>query len=356
MIRRKNPSGGAIALAAGAAVLASLALWSGLASAKTTKKAKKKEDPTAPPLGCDPRPYEWDEDQVRDAIDILLEDGERDKALIATEVASSIFGHHPNGNTIMFPPAPNAPPGVDCVWTLVVDLVDQVFVEQNITGILPQPPEEFEWVIHASGDPGYPWEEPSLHADNYPTPSTFIQVKYGSEAVDNLDSLVKAALGSALAMAGMDPSLATGTSSTSKRLRKEMRELISCGAFNDGNYGQTDPVKAGGSSTNTYMMNVKNRGLNWLPYHADNLSRMAQGLSPKRTTSLAGNRLLGANAGNTQMLVWIPAIDLEALAGPVPVVVPLYWSDGTSTKEPPPIIQKLGVDMSGVNLPGGAGC
>lgn len=346
--RRKNPSGGQIALAAGAALIASLAAYDAFAKPKAKPKKKKKP-------ACDPSPYTFDENRVRVGIEALVGAGERDKVLIASEVDNQVFGDYPGGGNVEFPPAPGAPKGVTCVWQLTLNLVDVIFEEQ---GIDPDAKEDFEWEVHGSGDPGYPWESPTLHPENYPTPSTFIDIGTVDawDTSKGFDSMVQNVLGSALAMAGMDAGLAVGNSSTSKRLRREMRELIICSKYNDALYGQTDVKKAGGAEGKDWMMNSKGRGLNWLPYHADNIGRMAQGKPPRRATSTNGKKLGGGKGGSSQMLVWLPAVDLGALQGAVPSVKALQWSDASATTEPPPVVQRLGVDMSGVNLPGGAGC
>lgn len=235
-------------------------------------------------------------------------------------------------------------------------------------------PASLDWEIVTPTDPGYPWEFPALHFENYPTPGTWWNAGDKTGAFDpslGFDRFVRALLGSALAMAGNDPTIAAAEgknkdAATGKRLRREVRQaLVAVGGINDLLYGQdnlnlaggNDPNKAGGDPkkprSGAHVLNAAGRGLNWLPRHANNLQRIQEGLPLLRTTSLAGRSLPGIK-GSRQMLIWSPAFDLDALSPNVgsPSIQFLHWSDGSSTADPPPSIRQLGVDLSGVALPG----
>jgi hypothetical protein len=228
----------------------------------------------------------------------------------------------------------------------VVHVVDSIFKDE----LLEEQEDSSFWVLHNPNDAEYPWEEPSLHPDNYPSPGMFFdagsptRLESTSDADHDLEKTVRRALGVALVMANMDPSLATGTSNTSKRLRRELRQLISSSKFNDLAYGQTDLAKAGEGA---YVLNEQGRGLNWLPNHADNMQLLGSGQDPKRGSSASGEPLDGSNS---DMFLWVPAIDLAALSNTTPSVLPFQWSDGSSTVEPPPSIQRMDIDMNGVVL------
>lgn len=240
----------------------------------------------------------------------------------------------------------------------------------------PEPGDDpYIWQIVTPDDAGYPWEFPALHADNYPTPGTWFNAgdKTGAFLPSRgFDRYIEALLGSALAMAGNDPTIATAKgqdpdASLGKKLRRQVRESVTAvGGVNDLLYGQTnlniaggnDPSKSGGDEDKPYVgawvLNAEDRGLNWLPRHADNLDRLQRAEPLKRTTSLEGTKLPSPDRGSQQMVIWAPAYDLIAL-GPdqaVPTIRFLQWSNGSSTADPPPLIQELGVDMSGVDLPG----
>lgn len=356
MARRSfNPTGSQIALAAGVAILAGAAVSDAMKRPSRSKK-KRRNNP------FDPGPYIWNEDRARNMIRKLVDSGETDRAFVAAEASSRVFGEHPQAGVVTFPPSPGSPPEVSRMWTSMVHLVDDVFVQEGI--IDTKEGGQFQWTVHDPLDADYPWEEPSLHPNNYPTPGMFFDVGsptrtgFGSESKHTLDQTVRRALGSALMMANMDTNLAVGASNTSKRLRRQMRQLILGSAYNDGLYGQESVDLAGGNSHDVatfFVMHEKARGLNWTASHADNLTRMSRGQAPKRTTSLQGEVLEGQRAGS-HMLLWIPAVDLAALYASIPSVQPYQWLDGTSTQEPPPSVQRLGIDMSGVSLPGGAGC
>ncbi len=330
--------------------------------------------PVPPPhdIECDPLPYQWDGRAVLARTNDLLDAGQTDAVLVAQSVASELFGRHPSGAAIVFPPGPTAPAGTACVWSLVQQVVAEAFSDRGVTPPPTEPTGSLSWVYRTSSDPGYPWEEPVLHVENWPTPGMFVDVGNQSGAWDpsqGYDSLVRAVLGSALVMAGNDPSIATAqgqdpNSSLAQSLRKQVRQAIMhVGGFNDLTYGQTnlnyaggnDPGKPGGNPNKpksaAYVMNSAGRGLNWLPRHADQVNEVQAGYPPLRTTTIDGEKLPGVIA-HRHMLVWIPAFDVDAL-GPdqsSPSIKFLHWSDGTSTIDPPPQIQALGVDLNGVQI------
>ncbi len=249
--------------------------------------------------------------------------------------------------------------------------------EEPIGPIVPPavPPDTLEWRVVTPDDPGYPWTFPAMHYENYPTPGTWFDAndKDGAFAPSNgFDRFVVALLGSALAMAGNDYRIANAVgqdpnANLGRRLRRQVREsLINVGGINDLLYGQTNLNIAGGNDPNAsggdkekplsaqYVLNEEGRGLNWLPRHADNIDRLQGGKHMKRTTRINGKKLPSPNSGSRQMLIWSPAFDLEAL-GPdkvVPSIRFLQWDDGSSTLDPPPIISQVGINLSGVTLPG----
>lgn len=220
--------------------------------------------------------------------------------------------------------------------------------------------DEDEPVPFIEGDPyepGYPWASPKLN--DTPTPGMFYVVETGNLP----DVVVRDALESALKMAGRldlaEPYTKPGSSSynttNAKRLRKQMRELITCSPWNDSLYGQTDVEKAGAN----YMIGPAGRGLNWRPYHANNISLLAQGLPPTRTTTLNGERIQ-PGVGTSHMQLWIPAVNLDMLRSNVPesaltvTTKGMSWPTGDSTIAPPPAVWSKGI----VNPLGGAnwGC
>jgi len=246
---------------------------------------------------------------------------------------------------------------------------------------------ESRWSWGRATDPGYPWNKPLLHVENYPTPSMFFDAGDQGGSFDpsqGFDELVIALLSSALTMAGMDPTKAIALARAQgqdpdailgRRLRRDVRRaLIEPGSWNDRVFGQTnanyaggtDPGKActeGSGTTNaactngirdpnakpvTFMMNAAGRGLNWLPWHTNVLDAIGAGQTPVRGTDLDGTSL---GLGHSHMVLWMPAFDLEALGSDVPRIQLLPWPDGSSTVDPPPMVSRLGVDMQGVVLP-----
>jgi hypothetical protein len=367
-----NPTGGQWALlAVGTAGLVAIVADS------FRGRAGKHPGSDLPEIGgpdCDPSPYVIDEAALRQHV-LAMTAESHDKAAIAQHTAMTLFGQHPSGETVQFPPVVEALPGVACVWDWTVWIVDDVFADTGLsdepTG--PKPTGSLQWVLRTANDPGYPWEEPVMHVSNWPTPSMFVSTGDQSGSWDpakGYDSMVRAYLGSALAMAGQDAATihkyAEGPAG--QELRKQARQAIMrVGGFNDRAYGQTnlnyaggnDPAKPGGNKNkgiiDAYVLNGQGRGLDWRPVHKDNKARIGDGQPPKRAIGLSGNRLAGANKGSHHMIVWLPAPVLEDLAGEDPQLHFGTWSDGSSTIDPPPQIQALGVDLSGVGLPGVSG-
>jgi hypothetical protein len=229
-----------------------------------------------------------------------------------------------------------------------------------------------QWRTVTPNDPGYPWSFPAVHFQNYPTPGTFFNANITGtfNPASGFDALVRALLGSTLAMAGMDPGIANAegqaqSGALGRRLRRAVREaVIVVGGWNDLCYGQENLNYAGGNDPNApggdpsaprsaaYVLNDRDRGLNWLPRHADNLQLLGEGRPARRTTDLEGESLPPPARGNRQMLVWLPAFDLDALASSPSEIAFGQWPDGSSTINPPPAVASLGVDLSNVDLPG----
>jgi hypothetical protein len=323
-------------------------------------------------FGCNPTPYNFNRQQVVARIDNYLDDGRRDPGGITQSVANDLFNPHPTGAQVAFPPVINAQAGlplegVQCVF----DLVGQTVLERmDERGIEPGPdPQDDDPIIFTKGkasDPGYPWTDPKVQVDNYPTPGMFFivgqptMVGGNPTQISSGSSLVRAALGSAMAMAQnfkpewvkAPPADAPANhpyfNNDAKRLRQQMARLIRYSPWNDQLYGQTDPNKAGGSESVTYMMEPCGRGLNWLPRHADNIGRLGQGKQPLRTTTLQGNKL--GNGGSHQMQLWIPAVNLDMLRGNVPdasltvTTNGMTFPTGDATLVPPPIVWGKGIE------------
>lgn len=241
------------------------------------------------------------------------------------------------------------------------------------------------WIWRRSSDPGYPWLEPTLHVENYPTPGMFFDVGDDTGAFDpaqGFDAMVTALLGSALVMAGWDPARATAIAQAQgqdpdaqlgRRLRRDTRRaLLVPGSWNDRLFGQTNANYAGGTdpgkpctsgSTNApctngirdphatavrYMMNAAGRGLNWLPRHTNVLDAIAQGVPPVRGTGIDGDAFAGSHS---HMLVWMPAFDMVALGNQAdPQIRLAVFPGGASGGDPPPSVTDLGIDMHGVTL------
>jgi hypothetical protein len=359
--RKMNPPQATTALVVGTLIVATgvgAYLYSSQAQAKPAKKKSSSS--------C--KPYSFDTAVVRIEIEKAVDAGQRNVNDIATAVAFELFGLYPDGGAVTFPPDANAKPGVQCVWDSILILIIEVFDERGITPDDGSGGDEgIDFVIHDPYDDGYPWEDASLERNNYPTPGMFADVggEGSQEVYDGGTFMVlSAALNSALAMAaakGYDVSVAQNimskpNTSASRDLRAQMASAVFCSAWNDSLYGREVPQADKNSADNLYGWVANKRSPRYANVHNDVLGMMALGQTPVRAINLNGEHKPGNN--RRLPVFWIPAINLERLAGPVPTVTTagMTWSDGTSTREPPPSVQRLGVNMNGVSLPGGAGC
>ena len=219
-----------------------------------------------------------------------------------------------------------------------------------------RPGQGVPWLRIDPAMPGYPWEAAGLHPFNFPTPGLFWDGEEPTQWLDDphFDEVVRAALGSALIMAGADPELATSRTSQGRRLRQQMRRLIIEAPHNDDLYGCTNANYCGGTDPSLpgadgrthedlHVLGPKARGINWLARHTHNRERIAQGLSPARSTTQAGEQLL--DFPGAKPLLWVPAISLRALAARDPQVTThgMRWSDERSTLEVPPSVRRLGL-------------
>lgn len=282
-------------------------------------------------------PYRYDEIQTRGAVEDAIAEGNHDPALVAVEVAERLY----SGNAL-FPPGPDDVPSSQVIWALVVDMVNTVFATRTPSTLKRSQKPGIVWELRNIGDPGYPWEEPSLNIDNGVIPGTFVDLNRPG-APEDFDALIRAYVENALRTTDKNPALAQGSSTTSKRLRREARKLFNGIQWHDALYTHH-------GAPQEWMLNEHGRALNWERSHSNNSERIAKGQSPKRAIDLFGEMI--SHEGGHAMLLWVPANDRAALDDRIPTIRPLQWKDGSSTQEPPPVIQKLGVDVNGIEVGG----
>ena len=219
-----------------------------------------------------------------------------------------------------------------------------------------RPSSGVPWLRIDPAMPGYPWEGAGLHPSNFPTPGLFWDADERTEwmAEPHFDEVVRAALGSALIMAGADPALATSRTSQSRRLRQQMRRIVITAPFNDRLYGCTNANYCGGSDPSMegsqgrthedmHVLGPKGRGLHWGKIHVNNRERIASGTAPARAITEDGEPLLLDVIGS-RPLIWIPPINLETLRDVhVATVDGVSWSDDTSPIYVPPRVKELGL-------------
>ena len=307
-------------------------------------------------------PYDYRDELVRSKVATAIEQGLRDPSLIAVNVATELFGEHPEHFVVVFPPAPWARAEVKCVFDHVLRAVDEAFVERELdpNDVVTRP---VEWkAVRGGRSPDlrdYPWNDAVIDIDGVPTPGTF----HLCSDTDTDHEVFQRLLQRALEMAGMDTAMATDpTSKVARRLRAELRAETLRSPWNDKRLTSSSATLAGGRDPKTngaedagivHVIGPYGRGLVWAARHQDDMDRLQRGLPAKRGVDLDGRKI---GSGASQMLIWFPAINLERLRGSAPVATTqgMGWSDtGKNTIHPPTVIDQLGVEMSGVQLAGG---
>lgn len=301
------------------------------------------------------QPEVFRESEVDEVVEAYLAAGERDPALIASNTASRLFS---NRRCRVFPPPPGAPLPMRAAWDRLLAHVDDAFARHGfVAGDERAHGGSVPWrvISTAATSPDlecYPWNEAALHEGGRATPGTF----WMAGPHDTDASLVRDYLFACLAMAGVETTPAMDDSKLGRRLRRDARELIVTTEFNDARVTSRSATLAGGRDPGThgagdvgvtYVLGSHGRGLVWAPRHYDDLARLAAGLTPKRGVDLAGEPL---GSGRSRMLLYLVAINLQALRGGDPVLTTegLAWRGGGVTSRPPPAVDCLGIDTSGV--------
>ncbi|MCA9707607.1 MAG: hypothetical protein KDK70_17275 [Myxococcales bacterium] len=133
------------------------------------------------------------------------------------------------------------------------------------------------------------------------------------------------------------------------KMRVKVIDLIQCSGWNDAMYG-ADPVNVSHASQH-------GRSILLRPVHGPTEARLANGETPFRNVTMAGNP---ADGGYREYeLLWQPVIDRGVLwdsGGSTLTTTNMRWGDGSSMENPPPWVMALGIaDESGA-LEGDFGC
>lgn len=281
-----------LAIAAGAGIV-----YFGVRSAYAAPSSSKPSDPCAP--------FKWDVGRVRDAIEEELEAGESDPVVIASVVATDVYGVYPGtGQEVMYPPADNAKKAVKCIYEKVLSYVEQT--------------------LRTNQPAAKPFEVVQRHTSSSPLPGKMFH------AIDaNLEGTAllgtNGVMARALRAAGVPD---TGTN----RLR--LLELTECSPYNHAvvNYPN---VRA---SENFPGYGPGNSGILLNSQHYNNYQRMMEGRPARRSERSGGSR----------PFFWIPNIERNA-----PVVMLANNADGSPGHSPPDEILDFGLE--GVP-PGTYGC
>lgn len=175
--RVKNQAGRNLLLAGGAGVLAIL----------LGRKAFAKPKPRVfnTPTGCNPAPFVWRLDDVVEAIDRRIGQGMTDPDEIARQVATELYGTHPTGGAVVYPPEGTSKAGVTCIWANVVTVVveitsDPTFEPSEPPGAGPVPQGVPSYVGYDRAMAGKHNRDPDPnefyqwpHGDVFPTEQSF---------------------------------------------------------------------------------------------------------------------------------------------------------------------------------------
>ena len=288
----------------------------------------------------------------------------RDPMIVACNAASDVCMALFNVRVAVMPPHQDAPSFLQDLWEKTLIVTDEAFARRGRDPTLGAAARDRVLFRLVSTVPDsmdlndYPWSEPSIDIDGVPAPSTFYKP---TSRISDAELLRQCVL-RALEMAGADYELGLGDNKIGKRLRREMRSLILASWWNrlrvtsrNANFaGGNDPDRTGGdprAPKADHMMDADGFGLVLAPVHKDDLTRLAHGLPASRNVDLEGNKI---GAGNEFPCLWIPAIDLQRLYGPNPTVTTegLVWREGGRNRARPPLaVDKLGIDMNGVEFP-----
>lgn len=296
------------------------------------------------------------EADVAHVVQRYIDAGERDPALIACNTAFRLFRSR---RCQVFPPPATAPLPVRAAWDRLLTHVDRAFSER---GLVPGDESTrdvgVQWTTVSTAEGSvdldrYPWPEPAIHESGMATPGTFWVARPG----DTDGSLVRDFLFAALAMAGTATAPAFDDSKAGRQLRRDARELFLATTWNDARVTSCSATLAGGREPGThgpedpgvtYVLGRHGRGLVWDLRHYDDLARLSAGLQAKRGIDLRGEPL---GSGRSPMVLYLAAVNLQALRGPSPTLTTegLVWGDnGKSTIYPPSAVDRLGIDTSGV--------
>jgi hypothetical protein len=342
--------------------------------------------------GANCPPFTYNAPQVELAIASAITAGMRGRETIAIVVATAMWPTYPAGaksgragSKIAWPPRPDAPTEVRCLWDLLLKQIDKYLKDH---GIPPWPdcPPNLPYLNVAAqrcepqpkppptpdpDDPDpfdpTPYETPS-DAD-YPTPGTLLQVRYGDRLLGTFSAkntssdaqgqalrsiayttLLTAGWMAAKDIGGLDDAAAAKFArdvAYDNQNRVEYVQLIQCSPWNDALY---TTFGFGPQSWES----PAGRALRFLPQDYDNRYRLTLGQSPRRNMALgtsadknSGNAY-GMNQGERNFAyIWLPKINLQKLweSGGTDITTQgITWEDGSNGIMPPPEVVAYGVE------------
>lgn len=359
---------GATTLTAGVVIALMMFMTSGM------KKPKKK--------GCPP--FEYNEAQVELSISSAITAGKRGPLTIAILVAKSTWPTMPGTRSqIAWPPGPNAPAEVQCVWDMLLAQIER-YLKAKGHPPWPDCPPDLPFFNLAAQQCEEPPEEPEEKDDpdepgpfdptpfetkpdaDYPTPGTLVQIRYGdillgtkvpkNPGTGEGRSIVYTTLASAGWMAAKEfggasdaeaGTFARKVANDAHGARLDYIDLIQCSPWNDALYTTY------GFGPDSWA-SPAGRALRFLPQDYDNRMRLMQGLAPRRNMVLGtpadkdSGTAYGANQNERHFAyIWLPKINLQTLwatGGEVVTTEGVTWADGSNGIMPPPEVTEYGVE------------
>lgn len=291
--------------------------------------------------------FPWLPDDVDEVAWQLVDQGWENLEEISIEVAREVYTVTPEGGPQQWPP-PDNDARAQCILDRIrirVNLILAEKADQEADGEKPDRAPKPEPVPDDSEYGDYPEPGPIdldtiTHPENYPEPGTFHQVG-GPNSATTTKHIAQKALMQAHYSVFQDSDAAKAFSDDSENWRR-YRELMDCSPFNDAFLGARH-TPGGGYWYDT----PTGRQIAMMPVHDALLSKMAYGEVLERRVDMGNPQ---KPPGGQQPAIWLPPLDVEAMADGRVELDPEYWETGDSKILPPPEVLVL-VDPHVSNIP-----
>lgn len=191
----------------------------------------------------------------------------------------------------------------------------------------------------------------AYYSETYPDPGVFYQVSSGGADAKGLEGIARRWLLSSLFLAAQNAgdlddvaAVAWAQNTITDALVREAMDYILCTAWNDVIYGSFRVAKHN-------RRGPHGRGIDLVPQHADNWTRISQGREALRNVRLhqAGDVGTPRNVGKGDRrlpLLWMPRLSDRALweSEGTRLKAGGSWGDGSSLYFPPPVVMNAAIE------------